>query len=74
MRELLREAAGGDDSLQALDDDPLPDEEFDWAGIPDDVRDKVGEVLAAHRRLLRPVARRRVPNGVPPPTRPRRGR
>ena len=45
MRELLRETAGGEDSLKALDDDPLPEDEFDWAGIPDDVRDKVGEVL-----------------------------
>ena len=46
MRELLREAAGGDDALRTLDDRPLPDEDFDWSGIPDDVHDKVGEVLA----------------------------
>ena len=45
MRELLREAAGGDDALRALDDRPLPDEDFDWSGIPDDVHDKVAEVL-----------------------------
>ncbi len=45
MRELLREAAGSDDALRALDDRPLPDEDFDWAGIPDDVHDKVAEVL-----------------------------
>ena len=45
MRELLREAAGSDEALRALDDRPLPDEDFDWAGIPDDVHDKVGEVL-----------------------------
>ena len=46
MRELLREAAGGDDALRTLDDRPLPDEDFDWSGIPDDVHDKVAEVLA----------------------------
>jgi hypothetical protein len=45
MVELLREAAGGDEALAELDDEPLPDEDFDWTGIPDDVRDKVGEVL-----------------------------
>ena len=31
--ELLRDAAGGDDALRALDDRPLPDEDFDWSGI-----------------------------------------
>ena len=46
MRELLVEAAGGDDALRTLDDRPLPDEDFDWSGIPDDVHDKVAEVLA----------------------------
>jgi hypothetical protein len=45
MREVLREAAGGDDSLGSLDDRPLPDEDFEWAGIPDDIHDKVAEVL-----------------------------
>jgi hypothetical protein len=46
MGELLREAAGGEDALRTLDDVPLPDEEFDWTGIPDDVHGKVAEVLA----------------------------
>ena len=45
MGELLRDAAGSDDALRALDDRPLPDEDFDWAGIPVDVHDKVAEVL-----------------------------
>ena len=45
MSELLRNAAGGDEALRALDDRPLPDEDFDWAGIPVDVHDKVAEVL-----------------------------
>ncbi len=46
MLELLREAAGSDDALRALDDRPLPDEDFDWGVVADDVRDKVTEVLA----------------------------
>ena len=46
MRGLLREAAGGDDGLRALDDRPLPDEDFDWVRLPDDVHAKVAEVLA----------------------------
>ena len=29
----------------ALDDRPLPDEDFGWSGIADDVHDKVSEVL-----------------------------
>jgi hypothetical protein len=46
MRDVLREAAGGDETLRTLDERPLPDEDFDWSGIPDDVHDKVGDVLA----------------------------
>ena len=45
MRDLLCEAAGSADALRTLDDRPLPDEAFDWSGIPADVHDKVGEVL-----------------------------
>jgi hypothetical protein len=36
---------GGHDRLDRLDADPLPDEEFRWAGIADDLRDGVQEVL-----------------------------
>lgn len=39
-------AVGGERALAALDDAPLPDEAFDWTGIADDIRDRVGEVLA----------------------------
>lgn len=42
-RKLLTEAVGAD-ALDELDDAALPDEAFDWIGIPDDVRDKVDEV------------------------------
>lgn len=46
MMESLAEQAGGTDALDALDTEPLPDEPFDWAGIPEDVHDRVNEVLA----------------------------
>ncbi|UMG93560.1 hypothetical protein [Nocardioides sp. TF02-7] len=62
-------AVGGPEALAALTTDPLPDEEFDWSGVPDDLRPKVGEILelcdraadelfdvehrTANRRLLR---------------------
>jgi hypothetical protein len=42
----LSDAVGGRDILEALDDMPLPDEEFSWAGIDADVHGRVGEVLA----------------------------
>ncbi len=45
MRELLREAAGGEEALRNLDDRPLPDEDFDWTGIADDIRGTVAEIL-----------------------------
>jgi Domain of unknown function (DUF6398) len=45
--EALAEEVGGQEALDALDDAPLPDEEFGWDGVPADVRDRVGEVLAA---------------------------
>ena len=37
---------GGLDALDALDDEPLPDEEFDWTAVPEDLRPKVAEILA----------------------------
>ncbi len=44
----LAEEVGGADSLDSLDDTPLPDqEEFGWEGVPADLRDRTGEVLAA---------------------------
>jgi hypothetical protein len=46
LRELLRYAVGGDAALRSLDVAPLPDEPFRWTGIPDDVHDRVAEVLA----------------------------
>ena len=45
MLEILQRAVGGSEALEALDDRPLPDEPFDWAGIPPDVHERVGEVL-----------------------------
>ena len=45
MLEGLDRAVGGRIQLMELDDDPLPDEPFEWAGIADDIRPVVGEML-----------------------------
>ena len=41
----LREAVGGAEALESLDARPLPDEDFDWEGVADDIREAVAEVL-----------------------------
>jgi hypothetical protein len=62
-------AVGGADVLAALTTEPLPDEDFDWSAVPDDLSPKVAEMLflcdasattffdvehrTANRRLLR---------------------
>jgi hypothetical protein len=43
----LAEEVGGPEVLAALDGIALPDEEFGWEQVPEDVRDRVGEVLGA---------------------------
>ena len=43
----LDAAAGGRYQLQNLDDGPLPDEPFEWAGVADDIRPVVEQVLAS---------------------------
>ena len=45
LLERLAAAVGGSDQLRNLDDRPLPDEPFLWAGIADDVRPAVVETL-----------------------------
>jgi hypothetical protein len=45
MRPYLERAVGGPEALDELDDAPVPDEPFEWTGIADDLRDRVGEVL-----------------------------
>lgn len=45
--ERLRHEVGGDAALQALDTTPLPDEDFDGTGVPDDVRPTVEAIAAA---------------------------
>ncbi|MHA6669673.1 DUF6398 domain-containing protein [Homoserinimonas sp. A447] len=45
MIEVLARAVGGADALDRLDVVPLPNEDFDWSGIPSDVHGRVGEVL-----------------------------
>ena len=45
LLEGLDRKVGGRMNLQNLDDVPLPDEPFEWAGIPEDIRPVVQEVL-----------------------------
>jgi len=45
MLEGLDRAVGGRGALTTLGTAPVPDEPFAWAGIPDDVHDRVREVL-----------------------------
>jgi hypothetical protein len=45
MLAILSEEVGGMGPLEALDDIPHPEEEFVWAGIPEDIHERVGEVL-----------------------------
>ena len=47
LLDALAEEVGGQDALDSLDGTPLPDEEFGWDEVPADVRERVGEVLAA---------------------------
>lgn len=44
--ESLDRAVGGRQALLNLDATPLPDEDFEWSGIPEDIHGAVGEVLA----------------------------
>ena len=45
IQRIIADAVGGGDALETLDDEPLPDEPFEWNGVPDDVHDRVAEVL-----------------------------
>ncbi|HWG73109.1 MAG TPA: DUF6398 domain-containing protein [Acidimicrobiales bacterium] len=45
MIDLLAAEVGGHDVLDRLDADVLPDEAFDWTGVPDDVRGRVQAVV-----------------------------
>lgn len=45
MLEIITRTVGGVQELNALDDTPLPDEDFDWTGIPKDIHQRVAEVL-----------------------------
>jgi hypothetical protein len=46
MTGFLAEIVGGEAALSALDETPLPAEDFSWADVPPDVRERVAEVLA----------------------------
>jgi hypothetical protein len=45
--ESLDRSVGGRLQLMALDVEPLPDEPFEWAGVPEDIRPVVQQVLDA---------------------------
>ncbi|MEA2843458.1 MAG: hypothetical protein QOJ69_1129 [Actinomycetota bacterium] len=45
VRSGLARQVGGEEVLDALDLEPLPDEEFQWDGVPDDIRPVVADVL-----------------------------
>lgn len=47
----LERRVGGRAQLMNLDTAPLPDEPFEWAGIPEDIRPVVDEVLATCDRV-----------------------
>ncbi|KRF17009.1 hypothetical protein ASG90_06645 [Nocardioides sp. Soil797] len=42
---MLDGSVGGRDALISLDREPLPDEPFDWQAVPEDIRERVAEVL-----------------------------
>lgn len=39
-------AVGSREALEGLDEQPLPDEAFDWSVVPEEIRPKVEEILA----------------------------
>jgi len=45
MLERLDRTVGGRLMLRNLTEEPLPDDPFEWAGVPDDVHDRVRDVL-----------------------------
>lgn len=46
-RRWLEDAVGGAEALRDLGVGPLPDEEFDWQGIADEIRPVIGQFLEA---------------------------
>lgn len=55
MLEGLDEAVGGRAQLMALDDAPLPDEAFEWAGVAEGIRPVVREMLEACDRVAEEI-------------------
>lgn len=43
--EYIADEVGGVEALMALDAEPLPDEELDWAGIPEEIQPAVQAIL-----------------------------
>ena len=74
QRSMLAEMVGGEQQLDRLTAEPLPDEPFDDQGIPDQIAVRVAETLALRRPLLRGAARHRAPDRRPPAAARRRDR
>lgn len=45
MLNSMARAVGGREALDAIDDEPLADDPFDWSHLPDDIHGRVTEVL-----------------------------
>jgi hypothetical protein len=66
FHQSLEDEMGGPEAIARLDDEPLPDEQFDWSVVPPEVHDEVATVLEAIDRVcdaaldveLRTVSRR----------------
>jgi hypothetical protein len=43
--EYIADEVGGVEALMALDAEPLPDEEFDWTGVPEEIHSAVSAIL-----------------------------
>jgi hypothetical protein len=82
LLDRLAADVGGHDVLGTLDDTPLPDEEFRWDGVPDQLRDRVEAVLAACDRCsdellgaeYKTACRRLLARAVPGMAKPLAGR
>jgi hypothetical protein len=58
MLDALRHSVGGEQALDALSAEPLPDEPFAWTAVPPDVHERVGEVLDLFDRCCTDLGRR----------------
>jgi hypothetical protein len=53
MLDTLGRSVGGAVALRELDTEVLPDEDFDWTAVPEQIAEKVGQVLMSCDRCCR---------------------